>query len=100
MTEAAALPPALIDALAHPTAVYGPAGRLAHANQRFRDLWASLVDPADRWRFEGVGAVTAFLGLPRVGGPPGVFHDFAGPTGVVAAFALMPVQGGGWVLSA
>lgn len=91
---------ALLDALAHPVAVYGPDGRLAHANQRFRDLWAGLVGPDDRGRFEGLGAVTAFLGLPRVGGPPGMFYDHAGPGGMVAAFALAPSAAGGWVLSA
>lgn len=98
----------LLEALAHPVAVYGPDGRLSGANRRFRDLWARLVAPEDRWRHEGLGAITAFLGLPRVGGPPGVFHDFASPTGTIAAFALTPVggtpvggtpvAGGGWTL--
>jgi hemerythrin-like metal-binding protein len=92
---------ALLESLAHPVAVYGPDGRLSCANRRFHDLWARLVPPADRWRRDKLDDVEAVLGLalPRAGGPPDLFTDFSSPTGVVAAFALASLDGGGWTLS-
>lgn len=92
---------ALLDSLAHPVAVYGSDGRLTHANAPFRTLWARLVSSGEAADLcASIDAVTAFLGLPRDGGPPGVFHDHPSPGGVIGAFALAPLDGGGWTLSA
>ncbi|MBP2227653.1 hemerythrin-like metal-binding protein [Azospirillum agricola] len=91
---------ALLDSLAQPAAVYGPDGALLHANGAFHALWKRLVPAADRGRSASLGAVTAFLGLPCDGASPGRFHDHASAGGVIAAFALAPLAGGGWTLSA